>query len=147
MPQSTVIREAFLSYIKQQLTKDPQLDNVHMVGDRLHLQHSGPNGMSVSNLYPQGPGIFVEEEVKDCKRQKWWPRRQNLLDTEGKMHTYELTGTVTACTGPTQIQTIQIPSIEKGRWAHKNIPPPTKKLFAIDTLQERKNQFSPVDCC
>ena len=46
---------------------------------------------------------------------------------------------VTACTRPTQVQTAQNPSIEKGKRTGRL--PHTMKLFSTDTYSERNVSF------
>lgn len=73
---------------------------------------------------------------KENKRKLLW----YLLDTTELMHIW--TQTVTVRTRPVQVLTRQNPSPDQG----KRIPSPplTKKLFAINTYREKKNQFSQM---
>jgi hypothetical protein len=73
-----------------------------------------------------------------------WHQRNSIFRTWQNWSTYELTETVTAHTRPAQAQTRQQSPRRRGR--RQNVPPPAKKLLAVDNCWERKIYFLQRAC-
>lgn len=96
---------------------------------------------------PQDSGHHVKEEAKRSLEPRWWvtPRKW-CFQTQQSWHTYELTETRTAWTGPAQTHGLKpnkMPILRRGS-GHK-VPSPAKKPFPIDSQLREGKAFSLIE--
>lgn len=69
------------------------------------------------------------------KSQRKWVTPRKLFSWPSVVDDGVISRTVTACTGPAQVQARQYPSTEKGKWAQS--PNPSQKAIWIDSCWEK----------